>query len=68
MSRNEEKTAASRIFYPDGRVAEFAAEIAYLIWLAGPGTAIRVSGDNRPVMGWEYYTGVWHEEADRSES
>ena len=48
----------SRIFYPDGRVWEFPAEIAYIIWLAGPGTAIRVVGDNRPVMPWEYYAGA----------
>ena len=47
----------SRIFYRDGRVLEWPPEIAYLIWLAGPGTAIRVSGDNRPVMPWEYCTG-----------
>ena len=48
----------SRIFYPDGRVVEYTPHIAYLIWLAGPGTAIRVAGDNRPVMPWEYYAGA----------
>ncbi len=46
----------SRIFYPDGRVSEYPSHLAYLIWLAGPGTAIRVADDNRPVMSWEYYT------------
>lgn len=50
----------SRIFYPDGRVVEYPPRIAYLIWLAGPGTAIRVAGDNRPVMPWEYYCGGTH--------
>lgn len=50
----------SRIFYADGRVAEYPAPIAYLIWLAGPGTAIRVAGDDRPVMPWEYYCGATH--------
>ena len=44
----------SRIYYRDGRVWEWPAEIAYVIWLAGPGTTIRVAGDNRPVMPWEY--------------
>ena len=47
----------SRIFYADGRVVEYPHDIAYLIWLAGPGTAIRVASDNRPVMPWEYYAG-----------
>ena len=48
----------SRLFYPDGRVLEVAPHIAYLIWLACRGTAIRVAGDNRPVMPWEYYAGA----------
>jgi len=60
----------SRIFYPDGRachsvvpqgrsrVVEYPPQIAYLIWLAEPGTAIRVAGDDRPVMPWEYYAGA----------
>jgi hypothetical protein len=50
----------SRIFYPGGRVEEYPPHIAYLIWLAGRGTAIRVAGDNRRVMPWEYYTGATH--------
>ena len=44
----------SQIFYRDGRVWEWPSHIAYLIWLTGPGTAIRVASDNRPVMPWEY--------------
>jgi hypothetical protein len=48
----------SRIFYSDGCVVEYEPELAYLIWLAGPGTAIRVAGDERPVMPWEYDAGV----------
>ena len=51
----------SRIFYPDGRVVEYPARIAYLIWLVGRGTASRVAGDDRPVMPWEYYTGASRE-------
>ena len=39
-------------------LVEYTPHIAYLIWLAGPGTAIRVAGDNRPVMPWEYYAGA----------
>ena len=50
----------SRLFYPDGRVSEVAPQIAYLIWLAGPGTALRVAGDNRPVQPWEYRSGASH--------
>ena len=48
----------SRIYYRDGCVWEWPPKIAYLIWLAGPGTAIRVGGDDRPVMPWEYSVGV----------
>jgi hypothetical protein len=44
----------SRIFYRDGRVMEFPHDSAYVIWLAGPGTVIRVMNDPRPVMPWEY--------------
>ena len=50
----------SRLFYPDGRVLEVAPRIAYLIWLAGPGTALRVEDDNRPVQPWEYRAGASH--------
>ena len=50
----------SRIFYPDGRVVEYPPQMAYLIWLAGPGTALRVAGDKRPVMPWEYRVGGTH--------
>ena len=50
----------SRIFYPDGRVVWYPAQTAYRIWLAGPGTAIRTEGDNRPVMRWEYCGGGRH--------
>jgi hypothetical protein len=50
----------SRIYYPDGRVVEYPPQIAYQIWLARPGTAIRVEGDERPVMTWEYYEGATH--------
>lgn len=60
----------SRLFYPDGRVLEVAPRITYLIWLAAPGTALRVAGDpptlklrradNRPVMPWEYRAGASH--------
>ena len=56
----------SRIFYADGRVAEYQATLAYLIWLNVPGTAIRVSGDTRQVMGWEFNAGVQHEDIERS--
>jgi len=31
---------------------------AYIIWLAGRGHRIRVAGDIRPVMPWEYYAGA----------
>ena len=48
----------SRIFYRDGRVMEYEPQLAYLIWLAGSGTAIRVAGDTRPVMPWEYCAGA----------
>jgi hypothetical protein len=44
----------SRIFGRDGRVDEYPPPLAYLIWLAAPGTAIRVAGDERPVMPWDY--------------
>jgi len=47
----------NRIFFGDGRVEEYAPDLAYLIWLAVPGTALRVAGDNRPVMPWEYNSG-----------
>ena len=50
----------SRLFYPDGRVLEVATNIAYLIWLADPGTALRVAGDNRPVQPWEYQAEANH--------
>ena len=33
---------------------EYPPTLAYLLWLAAPGTALRVFGDNRPVMPWEY--------------
>ena len=48
----------SRIYYRDGRVWEWPPETAYLIWLAGPGTALRVAGDCRPVMPWEFHAGA----------
>lgn len=44
----------SRLFQRDGRVAEYPPQLAYRIWLACRGTAIRVAGDTRPVMPWEY--------------
>ena len=44
----------SRIFRRDGRVDEYPPPLAYLVWLAAPGTAIRVAGDERRVMPWEY--------------
>ena len=44
----------SRIYRSDGRVEEWPPQIAYLIWLAAAGTALRVAGDKRPVMPWEY--------------
>ena len=56
--QHREKPAArrrlSRIYRCDGRVTEYPPELAYLIWLAAPGTAIRVAGDDRPVMPWDY--------------
>ena len=57
MPHRKTKTAhrrMSRIFRRDGRVEEHPPDIAYLIWLAVPGTAIRVARDERPVMPWEY--------------
>ena len=44
----------SRLYFRDGRVEEWPAHYAYLFWLSVPGTAIRVQGDSRPVMPWEY--------------
>ena len=44
----------SRIFRRYGRVDEYPPPLAYSIWLAVPGTAIRVAGDERQVMPWEY--------------
>lgn len=43
----------SRIFRRDGRVEEYLSPLAYLIWLTTPGTAIRVAGDERPLMPWD---------------
>ena len=61
--QHREKPAArrrlSRIYRWDGSVTEYPSELAYLIWLAAPGTAIRVAGDNRPVMPWEYSVQVF---------
>jgi hypothetical protein len=45
----------SRLFFADGRVWLMDSESAYVIWLAGPGTALRVEGDRRPVQAWEYF-------------
>ena len=53
-SAKQSTKTQSRIFYQDGRVLEWDSDVAYLIWMAGPGTAIRVAGDNRPVYRWEY--------------
>ena len=61
MQQDRQSTEAggmSRIFYPDGRVLEYPPEFAYLIWLAASGTALRVAGDDRPVMPWEYFAGA----------
>ena len=44
----------SRLFFEDGRVWELDSKLAYALWLAGPGTALRVAGDKRPVYPWEY--------------
>ena len=44
----------SRLYRRDGRVEEYPPELAYRIWLAAAGTALRVAGDHRPVMPWEY--------------
>ena len=44
----------SRLYFRDGRVEEWPAHYAYHFWLSVPGTAIRVQGDSRPVMPWEY--------------
>jgi hypothetical protein len=57
MQRPEAHAAArsvSRIYRHDGRVEEYPPQLAYLIWLAAAGTALRVAGDHRPVMPWEY--------------
>lgn len=61
----------SRIFFRDGRVEEYPTDLAYLIWLNVPGTAIRVAGDppaqtNRQaiewhMMPWEYNSGDGHD-------
>lgn len=50
--------ALSRLYRSDGRVMEYPPTLAYLLWLAAPGTALRVAGDNRPVMPWEYVVQV----------
>lgn len=48
----------SRLFHRgDSRIpiaTECTPALAYALWLAGPGTAIRVFGDNRPVQPWEF--------------
>lgn len=49
-SKVEEK---SSIIYRDGRVVKASAQLAYAMWLAG-GVAIRVAGDNRPLVPWEF--------------
>ena len=41
------------IYYRDGRKVKYEAKLAYAIWLVG-GVALRVEGDNRPVMSWDY--------------
>ena len=45
----------SRLIHPDGRAWEYAPGLAYAIWLAVPGVALRVAGDDRPVMPWEFF-------------
>lgn len=65
MQYNAHRTAdpvMSRIYYRDGRVMEYPPELAFLIWLAAGGTAIRVAGDSRPVMPWEYCVEKLYEE------
>ena len=44
----------STIYYPNGRSEILPAAIAYAVWLATPCTVLRVAGDNRPVMRWEF--------------
>ena len=44
----------SRILHSDGRVREYEPGLAYAVWLGVPGTAIRLAGDDRPVMPWEF--------------
>ena len=46
----------SKVFFRDGKVLEYAVQIAYQLWLAG-GVALRVAGDTRPVQPWEYAEG-----------
>lgn len=44
----------STIHYRDGRQVQYPPAIAYAIWLATPGTVLRVFGDTRPVYKWQF--------------
>ena len=51
------RTARSTLYFRDGRKEQWPEQLAYAIWLAVPGVALRTAGDKRPVMPWEFYDG-----------
>jgi hypothetical protein len=48
------KSLKSKLYFRNGTMAEYEPRIAYLIWLATPGSTIRVAGDDTPVYSWEW--------------
>jgi len=44
----------STLYYRDGRKEELEPKLAYSLWLATPGTVLRMHGDTRSVMQWEF--------------
>ncbi len=49
-----QKSKASKLYWRDGRVQEWEPAIAYSIWLACRGVALRTAGDEWPVQPWEF--------------
>jgi len=47
----------STLYFGDGRKQQWPAQLAYAIWLAVPGVALRTAGDKRPVQPWDLHAG-----------
>ena len=58
MKTRTNRPAPTALHFREGTNQQWLAQLAYAIWLAVPGVALRTARDKRPVQPWDFHAGL----------